>query len=67
MVIAVAVPTWGAHTALLVLLDWEIIATGFAIAGPGPRYAAGTTPSAANGAEPGAGSPARASTSGRRA
>jgi len=53
LVIAVAVPTWGAHTALLVLLDWEIIAAGFAIAGPGPRYAA--TPSPASAAEPGAG------------
>lgn len=52
MVIAVAVPTWGAHTALLVLLDWEIIAAGFAIAGPGPRYAATPSPAAA---EPGAG------------
>jgi Family of unknown function (DUF5941) len=40
-VIAVTVPTWGAHTALLVLLDWEIIATGYALAGPGPRHAAG--------------------------
>ena len=40
-VIAVTVPIWGAHTALLVLLDWEIIATGYAIAGPGPRHAAG--------------------------
>jgi hypothetical protein len=54
VVIAVAVPTWGAHTALLVLLDWEIIAAGFAIAGPGPRYAAAATPSAASAAEPGA-------------
>jgi hypothetical protein len=40
-VIAVAVPAWGAHTALLILLDWEIIATGYALAGPGPRHAAG--------------------------
>jgi Family of unknown function (DUF5941) len=37
-VIAVAVPIWGAHTTLLVLLDWAIIATGFAIAGPLPRH-----------------------------
>lgn len=55
-VIAVTVPTWGAHTALLVLLDWEIIATGYAIAGPGARHAAGPAePDPADSAEPRAG------------
>ena len=55
-VIAVIVPTWGAHTALLVLLDWEIIATGYALAGPGPRHAAGQAkPDPADSAEPRAG------------
>jgi hypothetical protein len=55
-VIAVTVPTWGAHTALLVLLDWEIIATGYALAGPGPRHAAGQAkPDPAGSAEPRAG------------
>jgi len=55
-VIAVAVPVWGAHTTLLVLLDWGIIATGFAIAGPGPRHAAAVKmPDPASSAEPLAG------------
>ncbi len=55
-VIAVTVPVWGAHTALLILLDWEIIATGYAIAGPGPRHAAGPAkPDPADSAEPWAG------------
>ncbi len=39
-VIAVVAPIWGAHATLLILLEWGIIATAYAITGPGPARVA---------------------------
>jgi hypothetical protein len=51
--ITLAAPIWGARATLMFLLEWGIIATGFALTGHGPyRVAAGRSPGPVGAAPP---------------
>jgi hypothetical protein len=67
-VIVVAAPVWGAHAALLILLEWGIIATAYVITGRGPDRVAvadAAKPFSQAGRAPAVGSPVRFGSSAR--